>query len=190
MDLLLVFVGVLLDHVGVPVLLVASVSSMADAREKFFLILLSAMFALLLTDLVTLYLGKYLKKVAERPKTSLLPNVKSFLWFEKIMNEASNALLEPGSWTVIFAKFMPAVGKFVPLFLGYSGFSTKNLALLLLGDLIYALTYIVLSYRFGEAIRQRQFFIVVVLVGLFVLLYFLSHLSSKRRSVKVDREGG
>jgi len=178
----LTFFGTLLDHVGVPVPLIVVVISTRTEKEHLLTVLIAAMLALLTSDFLTLFLGRYILKTLTIPRKSLLPNTKTDSRITHYAQKLADSALRPGKWVIFFSKFIPIVGKYVPVAIGYNNMPLKNyLPILFTGDVLYAVCYIVLSFYFGEAIRNQQFAITFILGLVFFSVYTLSYLMSKKK---------
>ncbi|MGJ8455804.1 hypothetical protein ACSFC1_10945 [Pseudothermotoga sp. U03pept] len=184
----LTFFGTLLDHVGVPLPLIVVVISLRTEKEDLLTVFIAAMLALLTSDFLTLFLGKYILKTLTVPRKSLLPNTKTHSRITHYAQKLIDSALIPGRWIILFSKFIPIVGKYVPVAIGYNNIPWKNyLPILVMGDVLYALCYIVLSFYFGEAIRNQQFVITFILGLVFLSLYIFSYLLSKKKLRSIQR---
>lgn len=177
-----IFFSTLLDHTGVPVPLIAAIVIMRNQKIEIFVSLLTVICALILSDLVTFYFGRYFYKVALKSKSSYLMNVSSPRVFQKIFEKASSIALRPGIWIVIFNKFIPLIGKYMPLAIGYSneGSFCNYMALFVIADAFYAGFYVLSSYYFGEAIKNGQVWLSMTFAGLFLAIYFITYIFSKK----------
>lgn len=180
---LALFVSTLLDHVGVPVPLIVTVVLLRNQKIQIIVSFFVVLCALIFSDLVTFYFGKYFNKIASKNKDSVFAKAGSPNAFQKVLNIISRTVLMPGLWIILFNKFIPIVGKYIPLMMGYNKHSFKKcLILFLFANTFYALFYVTTAYYFGEAIKNGQTLLSIFFLSLFACIYLLTYIVSKKKN--------
>ncbi|MGY2611942.1 hypothetical protein [Bacillus pretiosus] len=178
---LFLFIFTILDHSGIPVPIITVGMFFHVGKISFIPAFLIMNASLLVMDVCLIYLGIYLKK--RHTNKRIYPSV--FLNIEKrIIRFGDNIVKKESIVSFLFGKFVPYVGKFFPIYIGYkSDIQKRDIFLLFAGNNIYIVTFIAIGMVFGNIlISYSAIGAIVCFVG-FVGIYSITF-KLKNRKVK------
>ncbi|MFB8422081.1 hypothetical protein [Priestia megaterium] len=163
-----VFLATLLDHSGLPIPIVTAGTLVAVGKAKVLSLIVIMNTSLALADLIFIRMGIYFKKRhTNRNRFSLFSSLeRKAIIFTEVMLSRKTSLF------YLFGKFIPYIGKFLPLFMGYKdGINKKSLLLLLVGNNIYICTFYFLGVLFGKTLMEYSIFTTLSFLFIFLLIY-------------------
>jgi len=123
---LLVFFGTVIDQSGIPVFIVAGGIFVAAGLLGFWQVVLFSILALVVTDIPFIFIGRYLS----RRLVGNYSTGKSVRWLKNFLIAGTAIFLKSLTLFYLFSKVIPVIGKYVPVFAGFSS-SRKTRAVLL-----------------------------------------------------------
>jgi len=183
---LLVFFGTVIDQSGIPVFIVAGGIFVAAGLLGFWPVILLSILALVVTDIPFIFIGRYLS----RRLVGNYSTGKSVRWLKNFLIVGTAIFLKSPTLFYLFSKVIPVIGKYVPVFAGFSS-SRKARAVLLfsLGDVVYALVFTIGGVYLGDLFIEYSGVLAVVIALLFVVFYLLAaRIYGKRIKSRISKE--
>jgi len=183
---LLVFFGTVIDQSGIPVFIVAGGIFVAAGLLGFWPVMLLSILALVVTDIPFIFIGRYLS----RRLVGNYSTGKSVRWLKNFLIVGTAIFLKSPTLFYLFSKVIPVIGKYVPVFAGFSS-SRKARAVLLfsLGDVVYALVFTIGGVYLGDLFIEYSGVLAVVIALLFVVFYLLAaRIYGKRIKSRISKE--
>ncbi len=183
---LLVFFGTVIDQSGIPVFIVAGGIFVAAGLLGFWQVVLFSILALVVTDIPFIFIGRYLS----RRLVGNYSTGKSVRWLKNFLIAGTAIFLKSLTLFYLFSKVIPVIGKYVPVFAGFSS-SRKVRAVLLfsLGDVVYALVFTIGGVYLGDLFIEYSGVLAVVIALLFVVFYLLAaRIYGKRIKSRMGKE--
>jgi len=183
---LLVFFGTVIDQSGIPVFIVAGGIFVAAGLLGFWPVILLSILALVVTDIPFIFIGRYLS----RRLVGNYSTGKSVRWLKNFLIVGTAIFLKSPTLFYLFSKVIPVIGKYVPVFAGFSS-SRKARAVLLfsLGDVVYALVFTIGGVYLGDLFIEYSGVLAVVIALLFVVFYLLAaRIYGKRIKSRMGKE--
>ncbi len=183
---LLVFFGTVIDQSGIPVFIVAGGIFVAAGLLGFWPVMLLSILALVVTDIPFIFIGRYLS----RRLVGNYSTGKSVRWLKNFLIVGTAIFLKSPTLFYLFSKVIPVIGKYVPVFAGFSS-SRKARAVLLfsLGDVVYALVFTIGGVYLGDLFIEYSGVLAVVIALLFVVFYLLAaRIYGKRIKSRMGKE--
>ena len=183
---LLVFFGTVIDQSGIPVFIVAGGIFVAAGLLGFWPVILLSILALVVTDIPFIFIGRYLS----RRLVGNYSTGKSVRWLKNFMIAGTAIFLKSPTLFYLFSKVIPVIGKYVPVFAGFSS-SRKTRAVLLfsLGDVAYALAFTIGGFYLGDLFIEYSGVLAVVIALLFAVFYLLAaRIYGKRIKSRMGKE--
>lgn len=179
---IIMFLTTIFDHSGIAVGILSAGIFISIGNANFMISLAILSMSLIISDLIFMLFGRYLAD-----KYSIRKNYfsKIYKFNIKLLSKGSNILNQEQLNFYIFGKFVPYVGKFVPLFMGYQYYSNIiNITKLIIGNTIYIITFLLLGMFFGNIVIKYSFTISIILLILFCIIYKFGIESKKRTEIK------
>lgn len=183
---LLVFFGTVIDQSGIPVFIVAGGIFVAAGLLGFWPVMLLSILALVVTDIPFIFIGRYLS----RRLVGDYSTGKSVRWLKNFLIVGTAIFLKSPTLFYLFSKVIPVIGKYVPVFAGFSS-SRKARAVLLfsLGDVVYALVFTIGGVYLGDLFIEYSRVLAVVIALLFAVFYLLAaRIYGKRIKSRMGKE--
>lgn len=169
---IIMFLATIFDHSGVALGILSSGIFVSIGNANFMICFLVLSMSLLISDFIFMLFGRYL---ADRYSIRKNYFSKFYKFNIKLLSNGSKILNQEKLNLYIFGKFIPYVGKFVPLFMGYQYYlSIKNIIKLIIGNTIYIVTFLLLGMFFGKVIIKNSFIISMIMILLFCIFYKIS----------------
>lgn len=163
---LILFVGSILDHSGVPMFSV--VAAILYTHKKISLINTFSLiiFSYTLVDSILFFIGK--KYLKDRLSDHRLIKTMDILILEKGLKAYSRSK----NSFYFFSKLIPAFGKYSPIFSGVSDENfIKVISKYLVGNITYFLLFFFPSMYIGEKIQKNSKIIAILMFVVFVVIY-------------------
>jgi len=176
----IIFIGTVIDHSGIPLFIVFA--GVLQSKNDGFLLpaYLACLLALELTDILALLIGKYFKykvKFETINKNNYSKYYKSYFTgiISKILNTGAEFYNKSKGIVYILNKWLPAVGKYLPVFIGYQEEKIfKQFLILIIGNILYITFFYFIGYFFGLSIQSYSKMFSFVSVIIFLFVYFVS----------------
>lgn len=181
----IVFFGTIIDHSGIPLFIVFAGAISSSINSNIFYGFLVALLALEFCDISLFVIGQYLKKHYNNENKFLSDTVtRSFI--KKILNSGSILCSQSKNIVLVFNKWLPGVGKYLPIFIAYKeGISLKNIFILLIGNIIYATSFFVIGHYIGMVFMKHSkissLIITIILILIFLLFRNISNRINKKK---------
>ena len=176
---LIIFIGTVIDHSGIPLFIVFA--GVLQSRNDGFLLpaYLACLLALELTDILALFIGKYLKfKIKSDTNTNYYSKYYKSTFTNlvfKILNIGAEFYNKSKGIIYILNKWFPAVGKYLPVFIGYKEEKIfKQFLNLIIGNILYITSFYLIGYFFGLSIQNYSKMFSILSIILFFVIYFIS----------------
>jgi len=177
---LVVFFGTVIDQSGIPVFIVSGGILIAAGILKPVPVILLSILSLLSTDILFILVGNYFRNAVSGNYSSS----KSVSWLKRFLVLGTGLFLSSPRLFYLFSKVIPLIGKYVPVFAGFSD-SPKATAISLfaVGDLICTILFLAGGFFLGDLFISYSRSI-AVLTGLAFLIIFLVISRAMKREVK------
>lgn len=187
-----IFGGTLIDHSGIPVFIVSGVILYKAKKIELILIIIVGYVALLLSDIITIIIGRYFyKKRLKNNKIQCITKITIIdLFMKKIENNNIVEYCTTKRYYFLFlSKFMPIIGKYFPFIICYEKKITiLEFFLLQIGNILYLTTFTLLSIIIGKILLENNKIIGILLLMLMILGFAILKLKLKNRMKKSQLE--
>lgn len=179
----LIFVGTILDHSGIPMLIVFGGVMAAQGNLDILGGFIVCLLALQICDIILLFFGRYLLKIYRQQ--SLFQRTKGNL-SKTILDKGVNIFEQAEIICYLLSKWLPAIGKYFPVIIGYGQKNFfSSLIFLLVGNILYTLSFYLGGYWIGISLVTYSKTIAFSSVILFIVLYFcIKHIIKSKIEVK------
>ena len=177
---LVVFLGTILDHSGVPLFIVLGGILLANNKVKIDILVLVILTSMYLTNLLLCVIGYNLRKKDNKNRNLYFNTLEN-----KILNIGSKYYTENELFFLMFGKIIPIIGKYTPVFIGiYSKNVKKSIIICFWGDIFYLFIFLIPSFYFGELIKKESKIISIFLLGILILLFIINKLMLNKINYK------
>ena len=168
---IMLFFLTLLDSTGIPAGIITNGVLFSLNEVNLIGGLLVINISMIILDFITIAFGKwvgyYYKKNSQRSSKLYKMSNKMILKGTEIMDRQTN-------YFYLVGKFIPCIGKVVPMFMGYkSDFNKKSFGYLFLGNLIYSVVFSIIGAILGDIFLEYSIYVSGVIFILFCLGYKL-----------------
>lgn len=182
---IIMFLTTIFDHSGIAVGILSAGIFISIGNANFMISLTVLSMSLLISDFIFMLFGRYLAE-----KYSIRKNYfsKIYKFNIKLLAKGSNVLNQKQLNFYMFGKFIPYIGKFLPLFMGYQYYlDIINITKLIIGNTIYVITFLLIGMFLGNIVIKYSFIISVILLILFCIIYKISIEYNKKIKIKGEK---
>lgn len=175
---LIVFLGTMLDQSGIPIFIIVGAVIAQAGNLNHFLVFVLAYSALISTDILFIYLGSYLRNITKLNTQ----NSKVIGVLKKVLIRIVGLFLNNRIVFYIFSKFVPLIGKYIPVLVGYSDESKRESILYFaLGNILYCVTFYFSALFLFNMFVEYSKIISICLLIIFLVIYFSTSKKAKDR---------
>ena len=170
------FIGVLMDQSGFPLWIVLAGTFSYFGIMNFAISFTVIIISLIVTDIFWYCMGRYIREKHQKPFYSSRYVKNSFsARIYRMLLKGTEIFCSRKRMFYLMSKPMPVVGKFAPLFSGYTGDSMKfSFTMFMAGNLIYCMLFLLAGYLLGNSLLNHSVQITILLTVLFVLLFIIT----------------
>ncbi len=181
---LFVFLGSVIDQSGIPLFIVAGGILVAAGMLKVLPVILLSLLALVSTDILFVFLGEYLSNILRGNYSQR----KATIWLKRFLISGTEVFFTSPNLFYLFSKVVPVIGKYVPIFTGFSSSQrVRAIALFTVGDIIYAIVFLFGGIFLGDLFMKHSKILAIGTTAIFLSVFFIVRALVKKRIEKIAK---